>query len=240
MECRRCKQEKKESNFNWKIKANGIRQTVCTDCVRDQNRKYRALNGEKYDEAKRIKYKLNIEKVRIGRREDYANNKEKYLAESKRWREENKDAYAVSVLKSRVKRRPKQLEYNDAYSRNNRDSINEKARKKYAQKMLDPLFKESERLRSLAKNRQEKEFILHAYGNQCACCGEKEVIFLTLDHINRNGNDQRRKFGIPGGHAFYRFLRKSGYPPGYQVLCFNCNSGEHLNGGTCPHKCKGN
>ena len=101
--------------------------------------------------------------------------------------------------------------------------------------MLDPAFKESERLRSLARNKQEKKDVLDAYGCKCVCCGEKEITFLTIDHIHGNGNNERRSLGIQGGVAFYRFLRKSDYPKGYQVLCFNCNSGKHLNGGICPH-----
>jgi hypothetical protein len=31
-------------------------------------------------------------------------------------------------------------------------------------------------------------------------------------------------------------LKKRGYPPGYRVLCFNCNRGRYLNGGVCPHE----
>lgn len=71
-------------------------------------------------------------------------------------------------------------------------------------------------------------------GPVCACCGETELRFLTLDHINGGGNIERRT-SIPSS-ALYRRLRDRGYPPGFQVLCFNCNSGRHFNGGVCPHK----
>jgi len=74
-----------------------------------------------------------------------------------------------------------------------------------------------------------------AYGGyRCACCGEGEPMFLTLDHINNGGSKQRRQLGA--GSQIFVWLRKRGYPPGFQVLCSNCNLGRHRNGGTCPHK----
>ena len=71
------------------------------------------------------------------------------------------------------------------------------------------------------------------YGNQCACCGEKEFSFLTLDHKNNDGADHRRKIGI--GHVFYRWIIDNNYPDSIQLLCNNCNGGKHRNGGLCPH-----
>ena len=70
----------------------------------------------------------------------------------------------------------------------------------------------------------------------CACCGETQRTFLTLDHINGDGNKERKALGRSGGETFYAHLRKQGYPRGYQVLCFNCNHGRYLNGGVCPHQ----
>jgi hypothetical protein len=32
----------------------------------------------------------------------------------------------------------------------------------------------------------------------------------------------------------HRWLKNSGYPPGFQVLCFNCNFAKHRKG-QCPH-----
>jgi hypothetical protein len=39
-----------------------------------------------------------------------------------------------------------------------------------------------------------------------------------------------------GGGQFYQWLIRNAYPPGFQVLCWNCNAGRHINGGTCPHQ----
>lgn len=83
-----------------------------------------------------------------------------------------------------------------------------------------------------------KREVLTYYGNgklACICCGENMYEFLTIDHINNNGS-QQRKIVRRTGHNLYRYLIKSKYPLGYQTLCFNCNSGKQVNKGICPHK----
>lgn len=86
---------------------------------------------------------------------------------------------------------------------------------------------------------------LNAYsGNQpkCACpgCDENRLPFLVLDHINNDGAAHRRSLSgpnnktpeQPGAHAVWYQLKKLGYPPGYRVLCYNCNTARGL--GKCP------
>ena len=77
--------------------------------------------------------------------------------------------------------------------------------------------------------------MIEAYGGMCACCGETEPKFLSIDHINNDGYE-RRKNGEQCGAALYRWLRDQGWPKDdYQLLCMNCNFAKgHF--GTCPHK----
>lgn len=78
--------------------------------------------------------------------------------------------------------------------------------------------------------------VFKAYGGaRCRCCGETTLLFLSIDHKHNNGAKHRRQ-GVGSGVNLYRWLRRNGYPRGFQVLCHNCNLGRHLNGGTCPHK----
>ena len=80
-------------------------------------------------------------------------------------------------------------------------------------------------------------------GYRCACCGETELIFLTLDHIHNDGNEFRRKtFGrhTAAGFTTYSWLFKNGCPEGFQVLCANCNHGKRMNNGVCPHQVRRN
>lgn len=94
-----------------------------------------------------------------------------------------------------------------------------------------------------------------AYGGRfCACCGENIPDFLTIDHIHNDGAEHRKKIekdptarmyrrlpsadkpsGRGSGGTMYEWLKRNGYPPGFQVLCFNCNwsKSRHL---VCPHK----
>lgn len=89
-----------------------------------------------------------------------------------------------------------------------------------------------------------KDEAFRAYGGYvCTCCGEKEQKFLTLDHVNNDGAEFRRKIAgkrSAAGYPTYRWLRQNGFPSGYQVLCMNCNHGKRMNNGTCPHQVRCN
>lgn len=79
-----------------------------------------------------------------------------------------------------------------------------------------------------------KEEVFEAYGGaSCACCGEIHLDFLSIDHIG-GGGAKHRKDLRGGGGKVYQWLKKHGYPPGFRVLCMNCN---HALGhsGSCPH-----
>lgn len=94
-----------------------------------------------------------------------------------------------------------------------------------------------------------KDEVYAAYGGyRCACCGEEEPLFLTVDHVNNDGAAHRRtitngrknpKTGGPApnnSYEVYLWLKRNGFPEGYQILCHNCNTGKHRNGGVCPHQ----
>lgn len=64
--------------------------------------------------------------------------------------------------------------------------------------------------------------ILENYGGPvCVGCGETELIVLQIDHINGGGNKHRKDIG--GCRNTYRWLRDNNFPPGFRVLCVNCN-----------------
>jgi len=78
------------------------------------------------------------------------------------------------------------------------------------------------------------------YGNKCKCCGESNMGFLTIDHVNNDGKNFKFKIGKTRlrGHWLYRFLIKNNYPDNVIILCFNCNIGRANNKQICPHKNK--
>jgi hypothetical protein len=73
------------------------------------------------------------------------------------------------------------------------------------------------------------------YGSFCQCCDEKRMEFLTIDHIDGGGTEHRRRLKIRSGYQMYVWLRDAKYPPGYRVLCMNCNFAIGLYG-YCPHQ----
>ena len=76
-----------------------------------------------------------------------------------------------------------------------------------------------------------RESVIGAYGGECSCCGERERDFLTIDHINGGGTQHRKQ--VHG--KVYAQLRRDGFPPGYRVLCWNCNWAFRLMD-ACPHR----
>lgn len=93
---------------------------------------------------------------------------------------------------------------------------------------------EKQRLIRARHYRKWQDIVFNHYGNGCACCGEDEKTFLSIDHVNNDGADHRKEVGI--GVVFYRWIAMNDFPKDLQLLCCNCNLGKHRNGGICPHK----
>jgi len=73
------------------------------------------------------------------------------------------------------------------------------------------------------------KMLIHYAGNppKCACCGESELRFLTIDHTKGNGAEHRKQItGDPqkcSGSSIFQWILKNNFPEGFQVLCMNCN-----------------
>jgi hypothetical protein len=68
-------------------------------------------------------------------------------------------------------------------------------------------------------------------GHHCACCGESDWRFLTIDHKIPVG---RKKTRIPST-SLYQWLYQHGIPDYLQVYCYNCNCAKG-EGDHCPHE----
>lgn len=66
------------------------------------------------------------------------------------------------------------------------------------------------------------------YGDCCAHCGERRHEFLNIDHIHGGGKRQRDTESHSGGRGFAYWLKRQGWPDGYQILCWNCNWRKYL------------
>ena len=87
--------------------------------------------------------------------------------------------------------------------------------------------------------RRLKVEMIAAYGGECSCCGESHPALMTIEHTRGDGAEHRRQITgtRAGGHHVYRWLKQHGYPrDGFRLLCWNCNDGSRVNGGSCPHE----
>lgn len=86
---------------------------------------------------------------------------------------------------------------------------------------------------------ETRRIVIAHYSNDlncCACCAENEYSFLTIDHINGGGTQQRKELKMRGSRL-YLYLIRNHFPEGYQILCYNCNCAKGLYG-QCPHQVK--
>lgn len=78
--------------------------------------------------------------------------------------------------------------------------------------------KANAKARRLTRKIQDEVF--SHYGAVCACCGTPYN--LSIDHVNGGGTEHRKQFGSNNG--FYYWLKRSGWPEGFQTLCLPCNT----------------
>lgn len=85
------------------------------------------------------------------------------------------------------------------------------------------------------RNAELRQQVYDRYGGKCVCCGESNPLFLTMDHVENNGNQMRKVHG-GSSSGIYRWIIKNDYPKDFQILCMNCNFAKARNGGICPHQ----
>lgn len=124
-------------------------------------------------------------------------------------------------------------------------------RKQHAEYAKEWRKNNPEKFKASQKRAYEKvrfEALSHYSGGTpiCSCCGETQILFLQIDHVNDDGAEHRRLIGMAqgageqkhkvniGGNGLPYWLKKNNYPEGFQVLCANCNQGKRHPLG-CPH-----
>jgi len=128
------------------------------------------------------------------------------------------------------------VENKDRYKDNHKRWLDKN--RKYYKKYKDKWYRDNTvRLRDYRISL--KNDVYDHYGRYCKCCGELNELFLSVDHVNNDGNKERRG---SGGHSttLYTKIIKEGFPDTYQILCYNCNLGKSRNGGICPHEVQTN
>lgn len=134
------------------------------------------------------------------------------------------------------------------YREKNREALRDRARERQRLIYLDPIKKTAYRARQNAwraanadkcramgrvKRQALKKLVLGMLGGACSGCGEKELEFLTIDHIDNDGAAHRESIGH-GGMKMYRAVQHAPDLSRYQCLCFNCNMKKSFTRGSSP------
>lgn len=164
-------------------------------------------------------------------------NKEKIKEYNKEWRRTNKEHRKEYKKKYRDENREKHLSYSrEYYWKKVRTSRLSRPRDKIGEKRYKDAHKEEIRSKNVIRLRAARAVVISGYGGKCACCGEAEPNFLTIDHVNNDGNVMRKnKVHPPCGYGLYKWLEKKGFPKEFQILCYNCNMAKSRYG-ICPHE----
>lgn len=79
--------------------------------------------------------------------------------------------------------------------------------------------------------------ILSALGSGCACCGERAVSMLDVDHVKNDGAAHRAERRQRASYWVYKDIIASNYDrTRFQILCRNCNWSKFAAGGRCEHE----
>ena len=147
---------------------------------------------------------------------------------NKEYEKEYKKVYGELYYK---KYKDELLQKSREFYEHNKDRIKGRAKNHYMKNREDII--EKNKLNHIKK----RKIVLQFYGGtppRCACCGESQYEFLTLDHINNDGAEQRKSTNQWGGSNAYGWLIKNNFPDGFQILCWNCNCSKGFYG-RCPH-----
>ena len=147
-------------------------------------------------------------------------HKERLAEKNRVWQQNNRDKLKAAQERWKAKNPDLARQRAAEWYRENRDMVRARERERY---------------------RELKDQVYAAYGNRCACCGETEPMFLSIDHVHNDGNERRKalRYGFgrrAGGVRLYTTIAELGFPDTYQILCMNCNWGKARNDGVCPHE----
>ena len=139
-------------------------------------------------------------------------------AELEARRTKNREAAARYRERNREKFNQRMRDWREA----NREKSREQAREWRNRKLADSdpetvaAFRAMESEKSKRAYDQCRTEVFAAYGGeQCACCGESQTLFLSIDHIHNDGAQERKSGAYKGtGIGFYQWLRKNKFPSG--------------------------
>jgi len=150
----------------------------------------------------------------------YLKNKERIKLRTKKYASEHREWANKKSYEWNKKNPEKAKAIQKRYAESHKELI-VKRRREYYSKNRELLLLKScgYHIKSGLKLKRE---VLSYYGKgkcQCCICDIDNLDCLSLDHIKNNGAEHRKTLGYM---SIYSFLKRQGFPSGYQTLCMNC------------------
>ena len=132
--------------------------------------------------------------------------------------------------KWRNKNKPKLNKSNNRWRKSHKKELQDYEKKRSTKERLAYKIKNVK-----AKMKKIRIAVIEYFGGRCTCCGESTYAFLTISHINNDGNKHRKEVS---NDTLLRQLFKNNFKSEYEITieCWNCNCGKRVNNGICPHK----
>lgn len=183
------------------------------------------MNAEQIKESRK-EYRLTHKKERKEYLKKYYKRPEAIILHRKR----------VKKYRNTIKGNLNIKKYGDKYMKEYM-KLHKEEKKEYDNKYYEERRIEIRKKARLKSRLLKLEILTYYSGGQirCECCNEKEIDFMTIDHIG--GIRQKKLLGHNknlGGSRFYRWLKNMKFPIGFRVLCINCNFAIGKLG-YCPH-----
>jgi hypothetical protein len=151
--------------------------------------------------------KTHKEQLRVARNKYFAAHKEQVNATRRK--------YYAAHKEEDSKRRKERYAAQDATHKERRNAYSRKYYRDH------PENREKYNARSRQRTIRVRLEVLAHYGGKCVVCGNGNPNHLTIDHINDDGAEHRKRPG--GAGLIYKWLKKNNYPDGFQILCWNHN-----------------
>ena len=142
----------------------------------------------------------------------------------KDWPEKERKLYKQAYMKAyREMNKDRLREHQLAYYQDHKEILKQKNQEYYWSHVEEKRAR-ARRTGPVVRNKQRLAVIFHYSKGTMACvrCGFSDIRALVLDHINGGGTEHRREMG--NGINVWLWLARHGFPPGYQILCANCNA----------------
>lgn len=213
--CRVCGVSKPESEFPIRSES-GKRRSECKGCLH-------SLDNKRYEQSKliaktvpdsKVCYRCYHEKPAT----EFRKNPGKKDGLNNSCKDCMSQYYKSKTIKMYLLKRKesgKQKEILDKYRQSHKEEINKRYRdRRKESKILDRIDYTVHRLELRKK-------AIDTLGGKCVICGEDEILKLCIDHINDDGNEERKEYGLR--IIISKILNNMAEENKYQVLCFNCN-----------------